>query len=265
MRNVERTWRTPRSRRASSHVSRTWSSTAKDGDATPARRALPTTDGGTVIDAGSRPGTRLSRRRSCRRSRAAVLPSRCRQTRSVAAVVNRDVGSLSVLKVKYEEGKITTTEQQLRGSARRGLGALAGRHRRPTDDTAFVVLRKDQKLARIKQPRRASPWLDGMVEVGSEPTSLALSPSGRTAYVTNWANGDVSVIDTARFEVTGTIDLNAAAGEDRLPRRRRRRVRRSRTRARSRSPTTATATTPTSRCSSPSTSRSRSPGCRPTA
>jgi len=45
---------------------------------------------------------------------------------------------------------------------------------------------------------------------GSEPTSLALSPSGRTAYVTNWTDGTVSVVDTSALEVTSTIDLNPA-------------------------------------------------------
>ena len=44
----------------------------------------------------------------------------------------------------------------------------------------YVVLRKDQKLVRISN-LRATPTVNGTVAVGSEPTSLALTPSGARA------------------------------------------------------------------------------------
>jgi len=125
---------------------------------------------------------------------------------TIAAVVNRDACSLSVLKVKYQEGHTTTTE------VLRELNLGAGSEPwqvviTPDNQTAFVVLRKDQKVVRIKN-LNTSPEIAGSIAVGSEPTSIALSPSGRKAYVTNWANGDISLIDTVAFAVTGSIDLN---------------------------------------------------------
>ncbi|HEY6880620.1 MAG TPA: hypothetical protein VI299_21505, partial [Polyangiales bacterium] len=125
---------------------------------------------------------------------------------SVVAVVNRDVGTLSVLRVKYEQGKGTTTEPAC--EVQLGVGSepwqvvIA-----PDDDTAYVVLRRDQKLVRVKN-LKGEATVDGMVQVGSEPTSLALSPTGRTAYVANWANGDLSVVDTQSLRVVSTVDLN---------------------------------------------------------
>ena len=125
---------------------------------------------------------------------------------SLAVVVNRDVGSVTVLKVKYEEGKPTTTEQvcelQLGPGSEPWQVAIA-----PDDNTAFVVLRKDQKLVRIRN-LTTKPELDGFVAVGSEPTSVALSPSGYTAYVANWSEGTISVVDTGQLKIKSSIDLN---------------------------------------------------------
>ena len=68
----------------------------------------------------------------------------------VAVVVNRDVGSASVLTVKYETGKLTRTEQlyelQL-GDGSEPWQVVIG----PDNETAYVVLRKDQKLARLSK------------------------------------------------------------------------------------------------------------------
>ncbi|MET0343300.1 MAG: hypothetical protein ABW252_19985 [Polyangiales bacterium] len=127
---------------------------------------------------------------------------------STAVVVNRDVGSVSVLTVRYEDGQITRAEP--RAEVQLGAGAepwqtVIG----PDGDTAYVVLRKDQKLARIKN-LKTKPVADGFAPIGSEPTSVALSPSGHTAYVSNWADGTVSVIDTLNLTALPPIDLNAA-------------------------------------------------------
>jgi YVTN family beta-propeller protein len=78
------------------------------------------------------------------------------------------------------------------------------------DDSAYVILRKDQQLVRIKNLRSA-PAVDGYkAHTGAEPTGLAISPTGATVYVANWAEGTVSVVDTATMMVTRTVDLNAA-------------------------------------------------------
>lgn len=126
----------------------------------------------------------------------------------VAVVVNRDTGSASVLAVKYEEGKTTRTEQtyelELGDGSEPWQVVIA-----PDNETAFVVLRRDQKLVRLSK-LSTKPEVSGSVSVGSEPTSLALSPSGRRAYVANWTDGTVSVLDTASLALVDTIDLNPA-------------------------------------------------------
>jgi YVTN family beta-propeller protein len=127
---------------------------------------------------------------------------------ATAVIVNRDVGSASVLAVQYSTSQPPTAElkrEVLLGAGSEPWQAIIG----PDNDTAYVVLRKDQKVARIRH-LRSQPALDGTVAVGSEPTAIALSPSGRRAYVTNWTDGSVSVIDTATLHVLSTIDLNAA-------------------------------------------------------
>jgi YVTN family beta-propeller protein len=126
----------------------------------------------------------------------------------IAVAVNRDVGSISVLKVIYEEGKVTRTEP----SCELNLGAGSEPWQvviAPDNETAFVVLRRDQKVVRVRNLSTKAE-IYGEVPVGSEPTSIALSPTGKTAYVPNWSNGDVSVIDTQSLTAGTPIDLNAA-------------------------------------------------------
>jgi YVTN family beta-propeller protein len=125
-----------------------------------------------------------------------------------AVVVNRDVGSATVLDVKYEKDKTTRIEH--RYEVQLGVGSepwqvvIA-----PDNDTAYVVLRRDQRLVKIRD-LSGKPAVDGYVHVGSEPTGVALSPTGRYAYVTNWNDGSVSVIDTRTLKLDSTVDLNEA-------------------------------------------------------
>ncbi|MET0594612.1 MAG: hypothetical protein ABW133_18070, partial [Polyangiaceae bacterium] len=126
---------------------------------------------------------------------------------ATAVIVNRDVGSATVLAVQYSASKPPTAElkrEVLLGAGSEPWQAIVG----PDNDTAYVVLRKDQKVARIRY-LRTQPVVDGTIAVGSEPTAIALSPSGRRAYVTNWTDGTVSVLDTSSLQVLSTIDLNA--------------------------------------------------------
>ena len=126
---------------------------------------------------------------------------------AIAVVVNRDVGSATVLSLQYPTSSPPTaqlTREVLLGAGSEPWQAVI----HPDNDTAYVVLKKDQKVARIRY-LRTGPMLDGTVAVGSEPTSIALSPTGRRAYVTNWTDGTVSEIDTAAMSVVSTIDLNA--------------------------------------------------------
>jgi YVTN family beta-propeller protein len=76
------------------------------------------------------------------------------------------------------------------------------------DDTAYVILRKDQLVVRIRDLHK-SPYVDKqMARTGAEPTGIAISPTGKLLYVANWAEGTVSVIDSATMAPVRTIDLN---------------------------------------------------------
>ena len=79
----------------------------------------------------------------------------------------------------------------------------------PDGDTAYVVLRKDQRLVRIRS-LKSEPMVDAYAKVGSEPTGLALSPSGDRVFVANWNDGTVSVVNAATMKAGAPIDLNPA-------------------------------------------------------
>lgn len=75
------------------------------------------------------------------------------------------------------------------------------------DDTAYVVLRGLKQVARISGLHAGEPRETGRVPVGSEPTGIAISPSGSKVYVANWGEGTISVILTSDLS-TATWDLN---------------------------------------------------------
>lgn len=78
------------------------------------------------------------------------------------------------------------------------------------DDTAYVILRERQRLVRIRN-LRSNPALDPVsAPTGSEPTGLAITPSGRELWVANWGEGTLTVIDAETLDHLATIDLNAA-------------------------------------------------------
>jgi YVTN family beta-propeller protein len=131
------------------------------------------------------------------------------QDEKIAVVVNRDSGSVSVLENSYDaDGKTPKAPKLVReldlGKGSEPWQVALG----PDDDTAYVVLRRDQKLVKIVK-LKSYPEIDKKVSVGSEPTSVALSPTGRTAYVANWNDGTLSVIDTESLSAREPIDLNA--------------------------------------------------------
>lgn len=126
---------------------------------------------------------------------------------SLAVVVNRDVGSVSVLSLQYEKEAVSSA--QLRKEL------LLGEDSEPyqvviSGDGAFayVVLRRDQALVKISLG--TLPEVVGRVTVGSEPTAVALASDSAYAYVANWNDGTVTQVDTASLTVTHQIDLNAA-------------------------------------------------------
>jgi YVTN family beta-propeller protein len=72
----------------------------------------------------------------------------------------------------------------------------------PDDKTAFVANRADATVMKITGIDTGNPSVTATVQVGSEPTGIALSPTGAKLVVTEFAEGRVSLIDTASMTVT---------------------------------------------------------------
>jgi YVTN family beta-propeller protein len=76
----------------------------------------------------------------------------------------------------------------------------------PDNHTAFVALRRAQRLVKVTDIHTVSPQLAAAyASVGSEPTGVALSPTGATAVVTNFGDGTVSFVDTSSMQVLSTV------------------------------------------------------------
>jgi len=127
---------------------------------------------------------------------------------SLALVVNRDVGSLSVLTLGYD--KEALTQLSLRKELLLGPGSEPYQVVfAPDGNSAYVILRRDQELLKIGS-LGGEPAIVKRVRVGSEPTGLALDATGRKAFVANWNDGTLNVVDTESMQVLRTVDLNAA-------------------------------------------------------
>ncbi len=127
---------------------------------------------------------------------------------SVAVVCNREVGTVTVLALSYPATGAPTAKKTAEldlGADSEPWQAVVG----PDGDTAYVVLRKAQRAVKLEKLRTA-PVKGGEVAVGSEPTGLALVPTGAELWVTNFVDGTLSVIATSSMTVARTIDLNKA-------------------------------------------------------
>ena len=127
---------------------------------------------------------------------------------SVAVMVNRDVGSVSIFDITYPQtgSPVVTRKKEL------SLGAGSEPWQvvvAPDGVTAFVLLRKDQKLVKIGD-LKGDPKDVGRLAVGSEPTGLALTPTGARVWVANWVDGTLMAVDTETMVLARTVDLNAA-------------------------------------------------------
>lgn len=125
----------------------------------------------------------------------------------VAVVTNRSANSVTVLSLKPERGLdnmvVRSTLLPLEDGSE-PWAAIVG----ADDDTAYVLLRHAQKVVRIDNLRQDPSLAKKGVNVGSEPMALALSPTGKSLFVSNWADGTVTYIDTTSFERRTELDLN---------------------------------------------------------
>jgi DNA-binding beta-propeller fold protein YncE len=76
----------------------------------------------------------------------------------------------------------------------------------PDDDTAFVLNRADGTVMKITD-LDGNPAKADTLEVGSEPTGLALSPTGKLLVVTEFGESRVSLIDTESMNELDTVEV----------------------------------------------------------
>ncbi len=118
---------------------------------------------------------------------------------SRVASVNPDNGSLAII----------NTQTKLRvASVAFDAGSMPSSvvfH--PDGKTAYVTLRKKQTLARVTATDTPNPQFASEVQVGSEPTGVALSPTGKYAVVANFGETTVSIVNTATLQVEAKVDV----------------------------------------------------------
>lgn len=129
----------------------------------------------------------------------------------VVVSVNRSSGSITIFKTTFTDtGATIAKSTELPVGAEPWQVVIAA-----DNDTAYVVLRKDQKLVKVTG-LKSTPVVAASVAVGSEPTGVALTPGGTRAWVANWVDGTLSGVDTATMTVKSTLDLNAALASTKL-------------------------------------------------
>lgn len=125
----------------------------------------------------------------------------------VAVITNRSVGSVTVLWLKPERGlkdMVAHSTQVSLGEGSEPWAAVIG----ADDDTAYVLLRRSQQVVRIDNLRHEPTPFQQRISTGSEPMSLALSPTGKQLFVANSEDGTLNMIDTEAFALRSVIDLN---------------------------------------------------------
>jgi YVTN family beta-propeller protein len=117
---------------------------------------------------------------------------------SRVAMVNPEDGSLSI----FDTTSNARTAEVATGGTPASVVIAAD------STTAYVANRADGTVVRVTGIDTASPTIDATVHVGSEPTGVALSPTGAQLFVAEYAESRVSVIDTATMAVTRSIPID---------------------------------------------------------
>jgi DNA-binding beta-propeller fold protein YncE len=116
---------------------------------------------------------------------------------AIVAMVNPDVGTVSFF---------NTATKSKSGSASFGPNSQPeGVAILPDNTTAIVILRQAQQLAKVTGINTVTPMVDATrATVGSEPTGVALTPTGSVAVVANFAEGTLTFVNTGTMAVIGT-------------------------------------------------------------
>jgi YVTN family beta-propeller protein len=117
---------------------------------------------------------------------------------SIVAMVNPDDGSISVFQTSDNSrlSKVATGKNP-------SSIVIAG-----DGTTAYVANRDDNTVARVVDIDGGTPKVDKRLDVGSSPVGLALSPSGLKLFVAEFAESNISVIDTQTMMVIDKIPFD---------------------------------------------------------
>lgn len=125
----------------------------------------------------------------------------------IAVAANRTTGSITVLRMDPTQSPadlVTRSVELDTGEGSEPVAAVIG----ADDDTAYVLLRGAQAVLKVTELHGRSPKVGGTVLVGSEPTSIAITPSGQTLFVANWGDGTLSIVTTEPFRFGSNPDLS---------------------------------------------------------
>jgi YVTN family beta-propeller protein len=124
----------------------------------------------------------------------------------IAVAANRTAGTVSLFALDFGGATPATRKSEIDlGRGSEPWAVVIGND----DDSAYVILRREQKVVRIGG-LHGTAAVGASAATGSEPTGLGISPTGGSVYVANWAEGTVTVVDTAGMTVKKTVDLNSA-------------------------------------------------------
>lgn len=165
------------------------------------------------------PTTNLDDARATGRARVGVTQGSAvavTQDERVAVVTNRSDGVVSIVSLDPSKDAAGVVNDKshvdipfLPLNESKPWAAVIGKD----DDTAYVLLRGSAEVVRVSGLHGRNPHVSARVDVGSEPTAIVISPSGKSLFVANWGEGTVSSILTATM-AEAPLDLNRRLSDE---------------------------------------------------
>jgi len=128
------------------------------------------------------------------------------------AVFGDDVGGVVQLPLDYIEDYFSLPfGVAIAPDKKRAYVSASGSNEVAVIDLArLVAAARSSSAARMANDlSAASHYVIARIPVGRNPRSIALSPDGATLWVANRLDDSISVIDTAKLQVTGSVPLGA--------------------------------------------------------
>ena len=129
-------------------------------------------------------------------------------SRSAAIAITTDDRIVIAVNPDSDSASIFSTATKLKaGSVAFPAGSMpVSLALHPDNKTAYVVLRKTHKLAKVSDLDKVTPTVNAtFADVGAEPTGVALAPNGTLAVVANYGQNTVSIVDLATGTSTAVV------------------------------------------------------------